>query len=275
MPIDSVNGVLLKHNGENFYFEISSTKPIGNNSFYSYALDTTKTVSIPIVNIIKADCANIHTLNLGDKVFNTTLKTSFGTMGCLVKKIGSPEQYLLTCCHNVMKPIMHFTPDDPVRIAGSDKLDRIGQVTDAVRDNEIDAALIRLTDEAIKALSNIVPSMGTPQQPVDVGTEDINKKDIYFYGAASQKNVSGSIIGVLSDVKIRYWNAPEKHTFLNLIVASKNGQGLSQPGDSGSCVLDSNNKVVGIVLGGSDAETYIIPITTIMKKLSIQLIQNT
>lgn len=56
-------------------------------------------------------------------------------------------------------------------------------------------------------------------------------------------------------------------TFSNQLAAS----GMSQPGDSGSAVLDVEQKIVGLLFAGSDAATMITPIQTVMSALNITI----
>ncbi len=56
-------------------------------------------------------------------------------------------------------------------------------------------------------------------------------------------------------------------TFVNQIVAGA----MSMPGDSGSLVLDMNNKAVGLLFGGSDQATLINPISAVLSTLDIRL----
>jgi len=46
---------------------------------------------------------------------------------------------------------------------------------------------------------------------------------------------------------------------------------MSQPGDSGSAVLDMDRQVVGLLFAGSDAATVINPIDEVFSALNIEL----
>ena len=50
-----------------------------------------------------------------------------------------------------------------------------------------------------------------------------------------------------------------------MIVTTK----ISQGGDSGATVVDSNNRVIGLLVGGNKRHSYVIPISTIINKLDI------
>ena len=47
---------------------------------------------------------------------------------------------------------------------------------------------------------------------------------------------------------------------------------MSQPGDSGSAVLDMDKRVVGLLFAGSDATTIINPIDAVLAALNVQAV---
>jgi V8-like Glu-specific endopeptidase len=46
---------------------------------------------------------------------------------------------------------------------------------------------------------------------------------------------------------------------------------MSQPGDSGSAVLDMDRRVVGLLFAGSDAATVINPIGEVLSALNVEV----
>jgi len=46
---------------------------------------------------------------------------------------------------------------------------------------------------------------------------------------------------------------------------------MSQPGDSGSAVLDMDRRVIGLLFAGSDAATVINPIGPVLVALNVEL----
>jgi hypothetical protein len=67
-------------------------------------------------------------------------------------------------------------------------------------------------------------------------------------------------------------NVKENWELFNLISISNNGKSISSPGDSGAAVLDDENRVLGIVVAGSDKITYAIPIKTILDNLNLTIL---
>lgn len=83
---------------------------------------------------------------------------------------------------------------------------------------------------------------------------------------------SGRTSGITSskvnaiDVVLKVMIGPEEEaTFYDQILTGP----MAQPGDSGSIVIDSDMRAVGLLFAGSDQATIINPITTVMKLLKI------
>lgn len=268
----NVKAVSLQSDTNGYYFAVTAKNPVpAIGTSFQYKLDNGRQMSVPVKITTLPDNQSIlpHSIDLGNQVFNVNKPDDFGTVGCLVKD-GTGNNFIMTCCHNVLHPITSYpVPPDSIQ-AGANNLSPIGPVHKMLWDQESDAALISLTASVFTQINNIIPGMGKPQQKRDLITDDINNLTVYVYGAMTKKNLSGSITGILTDVKIDYEGT--EATLINLIVASNGGAAIAQKGDSGACVLDSNNKVVGLVVAGTDTETYIIPISTLLTRLSVNLV---
>jgi hypothetical protein len=137
----------------------------------------------------------------------------------------------------------------------------------------MDAALIEI-DTQNKKITNSVPQMGNPQKPRQLLNKDAGNVTAFIYGAKTgveNKSVSrGTVTSIFNTIKVTYGN--EEFTLINTIAISNNGRAISQGGDSGACVLDSDNNVIGLVVAGNSQVTYALPITTLLTKLNVQLI---
>jgi hypothetical protein len=84
----------------------------------------------------------------------------------------------------------------------------------------------------------------------------------------------GKVTSVDASVTIDYGDGLGSHTLKNQIRVepdtSKSAQ-FSDHGDSGSVVVDANNKVVGLLFGGSSAATYANPIQSVLEELNVDL----
>jgi hypothetical protein len=279
MAMDSVKAIGIKSNDLGYYFEITvSQNEPAIGQYYQYLLDDGTPQNIPIKIVVVSDKIIAHSVDLSAKVFDINQQDNWGTLGVIVKPLdnSSTKRYLLTCCHNVVKPIRKVLENEPNPVkAGTidTTTTEIGTVIKADRDHEMDAALIEI-DTLNKKINNSVPQMGNPQKPRQLLNKDAGNVTVFIYGAKSgveNKSVlKGVVTSIYSTIKVTYSN--EEFTLINTIAISNNGRAISQGGDSGACVLDSDNNVIGLVVAGNSQVTYALPITTLLTKLNVQLI---
>lgn len=282
MAIESVKAIGIKSNDLGYYFEITVNRnepTIGQ--FYQYLLDDGTPQNIPIKIIVLAENDKIiaNSVDLSAKIFDISQPDNWGTLGLLVKPIdnNSDKRYLLTCCHNVVKPIRKISENEPSQIKtgtiDASVTTEIGTVFKADRDYEMDAALIEI-DAQNKKITNSVPQMGNPQKTRQLLNKDAGNVTAFIYGAKSgvdSKSISkGTVTSIYNTIKVTYGN--EEFTLINTIAISNNGIAISQGGDSGACVLDSDNNVIGLVVAGNSQATYALPISTLLSKLNVQLV---
>ncbi len=283
MAMSSVKAISIKSNNLGYYFEIMLSKNESDiEQYFQYLLDDGTPFNIPIKIKLLAvgDKIMAHNIDLSAKVFDSNNPDNFGTLGVLVKPQDekSSTRYLLTCCHTVIENLQTNLPYDPnenLIKAGSAENNsnfNIGNVEIAVRDHEIDAALIRI--DSTVPVSNSVPRMGKPQKVRQLSTSDVGNVDAFIYGAVSgsknKKATQGTITSIHNEIKITY-SSTDEFTIINTIAISKDGKAISEPGDSGAVVLDASNNVLGIVVAGSEDVTYILPINSLLTKLNVQL----
>jgi hypothetical protein len=132
----------------------------------------------------------------------------------------------------------------------------------------MDAALIKLLPTEVQLISNTMPQVGSPKQPRALFKEDIGQVKVCIHGARSGY-VQGTLLSAYADVKLRY--SDTKMQMINLIAIGQNGKSMAKPGDSGAIVLDEDNNVIGLVVGGTRRETYVMPIETLLLKMNVQL----
>lgn len=277
MAIESVKAIGIKSNDLGYYFEITLNKnDPAIDQFYQYLLDDGTPQNIPIKLVILAENDKIiaQSIDLSAKVFDITQPDNWGTLGVIVKPIDttSNKRYLLTCCHNVVKPIRKISENEPnqIKVGTIDTITtEIGTVFKADRDHEMDAALIEIDQQKID-ISNYVPSNGTPQDLRELVNSDRNNLKGYIYGAKSGAR-EGVITSLYNEIKITY-NSGDEFTIVDTIAISNNRNSISQGGDSGACVVDNKNNVIGIVVAGNSQTTYVLPIKTLLYKFNVKLI---
>lgn len=125
--------------------------------------------------------------------------------------------------------------------------------------NRVDAALARpLRPDQVR------PDILGIGIPVGVGEATL--------GMAVQKSgrttgyTTGIITQIDATVRIDYYGPSA--LFEHQLIASP----MSQPGDSGSAVLDEDRRVVGLLFAGSDAATVINPIADVLTALRVELV---
>jgi len=282
MAMDKIKAFGIKSNDLGYYFEITvSQNEPAIGQFYQYLLDDGTPHNIPIKIVVLADNDKImaHSVDLSARVFDISQPDNWGTLGVIVKLLdnNSDKRYLLTCCHNVVKPIRKISENEPNKIKtgtiDASVTTEIGTVFKADRDHEMDAALVEINIQD-KRIINSVPQMGNPQKSRQLFNRDAGNATAFIYGAKSgveNKSVSkGVVTSIYNTIKVTYGN--EEFTLINTIAISNNSKAVSQGGDSGACVLDSDNNVIGIVVAGNSQVTYALPITTLLSKLNVQLI---
>lgn len=194
-----------------------------------------------------------------------------GSMGYFVKRKHDLNTYAITCYHVVRSHWNAFDMEMPgsqdFRVLQNADGSPVGNVIDGFIDEEIDAALIAL-DEAVTP-NLMIPLIGHVTGPRDLTCLDIkNKLPVFMYGSQSTFQ-SGRCTEIMKQAIINYGTA--SRTLQNLIVVENDGHAISQGGDSGSWVVDERNAAIGMVVGGGDAFTLVIPISRILSKLQVTI----
>lgn len=124
--------------------------------------------------------------------------------------------------------------------------------------NRVDAALARPLSPDL--VSNEILYIGAP---TGVGTAMLGT-EVQKTGRTTG-HTQGTITQIDATLRIDY-NGPTA-LFTGQLVAGP----MSQPGDSGSAVLDMDRRVVGLLFAGSDAATIINPIGEVLSALNVEL----
>lgn len=125
--------------------------------------------------------------------------------------------------------------------------------------NRVDAAIARPLRPDL--VSSEILGIGVP-----VGTgEAMLGMDVQKSGRTTGHTV-GTITQIEATVRIDYYGP--QATFEGQLIATP----MSQPGDSGSAVLDMERRVVGLLFAGSDQATVINPISDVLSALHVELV---
>lgn len=245
------------------------------DSFVSYKLSSGKEIKIPIEKTI----ATIPVIHIGpaDSIANSAAKSIQGSVGCIVED-NEKRNYILTCFHNVNDPdnkdyIFNSIKKNDVS-SPADSTTPIGKITDAIRNNFIDAAIIGPISP--EKLSNHVKRYGDIigfKNVYEGGEKENVGSKVFISGLAEPGNKSGYVTHLYFNSIFNYGTSesPMLHELQDLIAISDNNKAVTDHGDSGAPVLDYDGNILGIIVGGNELMSFAMPITFIFSKLNVKL----
>ena len=194
-----------------------------------------------------------------------------GTLGCLVKDNTTNNPALLSNFH-VMCVDNNWNVGDymcqPSRVdTGTPGTDRVGALQRAVLSSKVDGAISTLS--------------GRPSDCSIVEIGDVKGTASAVLNAAVKKRgrttllTEGFVDAINATVNVNYGSSIGVKTFTNQIGIRPNtsvSEKFSQKGDSGSVVVNNENKIIGLLFAGNDAGyTYINPIAAVLSELNISI----
>ncbi len=227
-------------------------------------------------------------------------RVTAGTFGCLVHRGG--EVFILSNNH-VLADMNKGRAGDPIlqpgAADGGTMDDRIAELADFVPldfgEEQADCPVAGFLATVLNGLASLTGSshrlQAVRQTPgvnrVDAAlarplSPDMVSNEILYIGAPVgagaatlgtqvQKTgrttgyTTGTITQIDATVRIDYYGSTA--VFEGQLVASP----MSQPGDSGSAILDMERRVVGLLFAGSDAATIINPIEEVLAALNVRV----
>ncbi|MFQ5585142.1 MAG: hypothetical protein ACE5GL_11970, partial [Calditrichia bacterium] len=227
-----------------------------------------------------------------------------GTLGCLVKKAGQNYNYILSNNHvlansneantgdAILQPgpydggkdpddqiaiLSEFVPiqfDDKgssckiansittflnffARLSGSKS--RLQAVETKISENLVDCAIAEPLDQAdVKnEILNVGNITGVAEATLNMAVKKMGRTTGFTTGTIEQIDVTARV----------NYGTNKVATFVDQIMAGA----MSQGGDSGSVVLNSDNKVVGLLFAGSNTTTIINRIQNVFQQLGVTL----
>jgi hypothetical protein len=207
--------------------------------------------------------------------------TSFcaaATLGCRVKD-SSGTVYALSCNHVYAlenQGVIGVTPasqPSPLDVnCAVIQADDFGMLTKFVPidfsggNNTVDCAIVQTTTSLV---GNSTPSngYGTPSSTTVAASLG---QSVQKYGRTSSLT-TGTVNAVNVTIVVGYNSG--NATFVNQIevIGSRRHPSLGQPGDSGSLVVDSQRRPVGLLFAGGGGLTFCNPISPVLDQLGSQL----
>lgn len=201
-------------------------------------------------------------------------RVSSGTFGCLVKD-SQGRTYLLSCTHVLLDAT--GTVGDPVvhpgtLYGGTAPADQVARLTKALKvaSRVPDAAIAEVVDPS--RVTSAIRYIGAKP----AGTRVLRSTGVQVQKSGDKTGLTfGTVIGLGATVGPYHVNGmPVRYT--RAIVTN----GMSEPGDSGSVLLDYTNRAVGLLFGalksgGAGRARYVTswhsPIEPVLKQLGVHL----
>lgn len=198
-----------------------------------------------------------------------------GTLGCLLRRQGSDDHFILSNNHVLANtneaavgdailepgPLDGGSPDDPIaHLTDFEPLDFSGP-------NRMDAATaLVLHGEDVEP--EILGGIERPQEPIMPGAlyQSVRK-----YGRTTQHTI-GVVMDLAADINVRY--DTRSAAFEDQLAISGVGGQFSSGGDSGSLVVDAvTRRSVGLLFaGGGLGTTFVNPIGPVLDRFGVEIV---
>jgi hypothetical protein len=237
-------------------------------------LPSGRPLNIPVDITKNTGLAKIH-LSPGDKIAKKNHEKKFGTFGCVLRKIKTGKEFLLTCSHVLTGGSSEDYGDgipkkeEVVQVIDENGSVIIGKWASATRTKYLDIATISPIDSDV---TNYFDGHKF-QTSAKVSEKDVNSVEVMLCGARSGKVKRGVIAKVDCIVPVAY--VDETVTMEGLISISEKMNGedtsITKEGDSGAIILDSNWNVLGMIVAGDEKFSYAIPMEPILERMAMEI----
>lgn len=196
-----------------------------------------------------------------------------GTFGAVVKDRASGAAMALTNFHVACVDSTWSVGDtmaQPSRVdGGTCPGDRFGTLTRAVLSDNVDGAVVTIDAGKVHdcSIEGIGAVRGTAAAAVGMGVRKRGRTTELTHGSVNSTDVS---------VSIDYGDGLGAHTLKHQIRVAPDtatNPRFSDRGDSGSVVVTADNKVIGLLFGGtlSGSATFVNPIQSVLDELGVDL----
>ena len=201
----------------------------------------------------------------------------FGTLGCWVND-DSGKQYILSNNHVLTHYINHARTTDEIlqpglrdRPRGKQRGDEIAHFSRCIDiqfdDNKVDVAIAEVINP--KDVDPKIMRIGRIQGIRQKGYDLLGLK-VQKFGRKTNLT-TGTVTAIDLTIKVKYDD--RKAIFIDQIEIFGEEQPFSEKGDSGSLILDKDNKAVGLLFAGTIfGATYANTIENVITKLGVTLI---
>lgn len=196
-----------------------------------------------------------------------------GSLGCLVT--ASQKNYILSTNHVMAfyntAPLGSIVMQPAIVDGGKANQDVIAKLSAFIPlkfktsldepENYVDCAIAEVTDKSL--VSKEIALIGKLQ-----GISLPKEKQKVKKAGRTTGLTTGEVKHNNATINFNYTLAGKTVLLKNQIITTS----MSQGGDSGSLLLDSNNNVVGLVIGGGSYGTVVNPIIEVLNRLNVSLV---
>lgn len=197
-----------------------------------------------------------------------------GTLGTVVRDKANPKKLFALSNNHVLadenRVEMGARVVQPGTLDGGGNSDRIGDLDRFVplkftnQRNYMDAALARLETNSIDLAI------------LGIGNPSGSGRPMLGMLVRKSGRTTGLTEGVVRAVNFDVLNIQYDSGMVRvddcIVIRTVGGTGsFSQPGDSGSAIVDSQGRVVGLLFAGSDVVTFATPIARVLRRLKVKI----
>lgn len=211
----------------------------------------------------------------GTILFNKNDSGNFGTVGCVVFTETGEDPCLITCNHvlNGNRYDNSYEEGEVVTTKQSGVKTDIATWLYGVMSPEIDVAICSILPAAYK----LIAEQNLVYDGLDEDIDRLMRCEVVVYGKFWSEYY-GYVVNPSVDFEIAYDNTEVELTDMILLSESRSKYSydtLTEKGDSGAIVADrETNSIIGIVVGGDDDFTCVIPfrrIAVVMTEFSLTI----
>jgi hypothetical protein len=272
------NVMVIPHNRRTKAAVISASVPKTPYQLRADLKDMIKALD-PWPNYGTADLAVVRPVKIGCSISGGDA-TGPGSIGCFVRDRATGKMMLLTNQHVALQEfgndMSHGNPDirQPAKLNGGQPTNKIGVYARGFLDGNMDAAVCFLSPGI--AWSNETRACALqPSIPI-TGTNANFAKDDYVWKCGCMSFISRGRIEDPDKLNSTVPHNPKlggSVTFVNQIeVKSVNNRQFQIPGDSGSCLVNQNNEIIGLLHGGTMGGAIATPIGDVLNRLKVDFV---
>ena len=202
-----------------------------------------------------------HEGSIGGEIANETEALGFGTLGCFLKKKDSNDIYITSCWHVLKDNPRYNEAFIKTKIVAKDSagnLNHIAELEEGVLADTIDVGFARCLNDTIEKNDELIIKK---QYRNITAFDQLSGTPVTLYGKVSKKR-SAKVFFHKLNAQLTYPGG-SKHAIndvFSITTVKDDGSFIAptQPGDSGSVIIDNEGTPLGMVIGGNGIFSYAV-----------------